>query len=346
MEMMRAVTYHGIPFSVNVTNVPRPTIMEPTDVIVRMTLSAICGTDLHIYHGLEGGNPPWVMGHEGLGTVWDVGSAVETLKVGDYVVIPDSVAEYARVPYAQDTLIPIIVTTNTTSLALEQNLLSLSDIFATGWQSLDFAGFKPGDSVAVFGAGPVGLLAALAARIRGASRVFSIDRVGDRLNRAASIGAIPIDFSHDDPVVQIKAYEPHGVSRSVDCVGMEAVNAHNHKDEGVVMRNMIDVTASGGGIGQIGIYHAQNSTPGAPLASTISPKIVFPISDFWLKGLSYRAGVVDPKPLGGMLLGLISNDRAFPNFINSSVISIEEAPEYYKRFDAKEEIKVYIRFEG
>ncbi|KAK5686757.1 hypothetical protein LTR17_026868 [Elasticomyces elasticus] len=346
MEMMRAVTYHGIPFSVNVTNVPRPTIMEPTDVIVRMTLSAICGTDLHIYHGLEGGNPPWVMGHEGLGTVWDVGSAVETLKVGDYVVIPDSVAEYARVPYAQDTLIPINFTTNTTSLALEQNLLSLSDIFATGWQSLDFAGFQPGDSVAVFGAGPVGLLAALAARIRGASRVLSIDRVGDRLNRAASIGAIPIDFSHDDPVAQIKAYEPHGVSRSVDCVGMEAVDAHNHKDEGVVMRNMIDVTASGGGIGQIGIYHAQNSTPGAPLASTISPKIVFPISDFWLKGLSYRAGVVDPKPLAGMLLGLISNDRAFPNFINSSVISIEEAPEYYKRFDAKEEIKVYIRFEG
>ncbi|KAK5685780.1 hypothetical protein LTR17_026935 [Elasticomyces elasticus] len=202
MEMMGAVTYHEIPFSVIVTNVPRPTIMEPTDVIVQMILSAICGTDLHIYHGLEGGNPPWVMGHEGLGTVWDVGSAVETLKVGVYIVIPDSVAEYARVPYAQDTLIPINVTTNTTSLALEQNLLLLSDIFATGWQSLDFAGFRPGDSVAVFGAGLVGLLAALAARIRGASRVFSIDRVGDRLNRAASIGAIPIDFSHDDPVAQ------------------------------------------------------------------------------------------------------------------------------------------------
>ncbi|KAK5685779.1 hypothetical protein LTR17_026934 [Elasticomyces elasticus] len=112
------------------------------------------------------------------------------------------------------------------------------------------------------------------------------------------------------------------------------------------MRNMIDVTASGGGIGQIGIYHAQNSTPDAPLVGTISPKIVFPISDFWLKGLSYRTGVVDPKPLAGTLLGLISNDRAFPNFINSSVISIEEAPEYYKRFDAKKEIKVYIRFEG
>ncbi|KAK5684603.1 hypothetical protein LTR17_027203 [Elasticomyces elasticus] len=345
--------------------------MEPTDVIVQMTLSAICGTDLHIYHGLEGGNPPRVMGHEGLGTVSDVGDAVDTLKVGDYVVIPDSIAsghletgstissaevfgfggdlgglqaEYARVPNAQDTLIPINITTNTTSLALEQNLLSLSDVFATGWQSLDFSGFQPGDSVAIFGAGPVGLLAALAAKIRGASRVFSIDRIEERLSRAASIGAIPIDFSYNDPVAQIKAYEPRGVSRSVDCVGMEAVDAHNHKGEGIVLRNMVDVTASGCGIGQIGIYHAQNSSRGAPLASTISPTVVFPISESWLKGLSYRAGVVDPKPLAGKLLSLISNDRAFPNVISSSVIDIEQAPDYYKRFDAKEEIKVYIRF--
>ncbi|KAK3613718.1 hypothetical protein LTR56_027716 [Elasticomyces elasticus] len=287
------------------------------------------------------------MDYEGLGTVSHVGDAVDTLNVGDYVVIPDSIAsghletgstmssaevfgfggdlgalqaEYARVPNAQDTLIPINITTNTTSLALEQNLLSLSDIFATGSQT------------------------ALAAKIRGVSRVFSIDRIEERLSRAASIGAIPIDFSHNDPVAQIKAYETCGVSRSVDCVGMEAVDAYNHKDEGIVLRNMVDVTASGRGIGQIGIYHAQNSSRGAPLASTISPRVVFPISDFWLKGLSYRAGVVDPKPLVGKLLSLISNDRAFANVISSSVIDIEQAPEYYKRFDAKQEIKVYIRF--
>ncbi|KAK4892587.1 hypothetical protein LTR49_028574 [Elasticomyces elasticus] len=252
-------------------------------------------------------------------------------------------AEYARVPNAQDTLIPINITTNTTSLALEQNLFPLSDIFATGWQSLHFAGFQPGDSVAIFGAGPIGLLAALAAKIRGASRVFSIDRIGERLSRATILGAIPIDFSHNDPVAQIKAYEPRGMYRSVDCVGMEAVDAHNHKDEGIVLRNMVDVTASGGGISQIGVYHAQNSSRGAPLASTISPRIVFPISDFWLRGLSYRPGVVDPKTLADKLLSLISNDRAFPNVISSSVIDIEQAPEYYKRFDAKQEIKVYIR---
>ncbi|KAK4894804.1 hypothetical protein LTR49_028340 [Elasticomyces elasticus] len=292
--------------------------MESTDVIVKMTPSALCGTDLHIYHGLEGGNPPWVLSHEGWGR-----------------------SEYAQVPNAQDTLIPINITTNTTSLALEQILLSLSDNFATGWQSLDFAGLE---SIAIFGAGPVGLLAALAAKVRGVPRVFSIDRIEERLSRAASIGANPIDFSHNDPVAQIKAYETCGVSRSVDCVGMEAVDAHNYKDEGIVLRNMVDVTASGGGIGQIGIYHAQNSSRGAPFASTISLRVVFPISDFWLKCLSYRAGVVDPKPLVGKLLSLISNDRAFPNVISSSVIDIEQAPEYYKRFNAKQEIKVYIRF--
>ncbi|KAK3620794.1 hypothetical protein LTR56_023206 [Elasticomyces elasticus] len=107
---------------------------------------------------------------------------------------------------------------------------------------------------------------------------------------------------------------------------------------------MVDVTASGRGIGQIGIYHTQNSSRGAPLASTISPTVVFPIPDFWFKGLNYRAGVVDPKPLADKLLSLISNDRAFPYVISSSVIDIEQTPEYYKRFDAKEEIEVHIRF--
>ncbi|KAK4893434.1 hypothetical protein LTR49_028490 [Elasticomyces elasticus] len=157
------------------------------------------------------------MGHEGLGTVSDVRDAVDTLKVEDYVVIPDSVAsghletgstmssaegfgfggdlgglqaEYARVPNACCRFL--------ISSPLDD-------------KSLDFAGFQPGDSVAIFGAGSVGLLAALAAKIRGASRVFSIDRIEKRLGRAASIGAIPIDFSHNDPAAEIKAYEPCAV---------------------------------------------------------------------------------------------------------------------------------------
>ena len=260
---MKAVLWEGKPYQMVVREVPRPTIQTPTDVIVRVTTAAICGTDLHTYHGLFGGSDvPYQMGHEAIGIVDQVGSSVKTLKKGDRVIIPDGYrigdqnfiygegnlseegfelqslggcqgkcppclsrslltisAEYVRVVDGDSALFSI-----PQGIEHELDYLACADIFATAWTSITQTGFQPGDSVAVYGAGPVGLLAAYSALFRGAIRVYSIDHVEARLVRAESIGAIPIDLRKGDPSTQILKLEASGVQRVSDCVGFECVN--------------------------------------------------------------------------------------------------------------------------
>ncbi|KXH61447.1 alcohol dehydrogenase GroES-like domain-containing protein, partial [Colletotrichum nymphaeae SA-01] len=225
-----------------------------------------------------------------------------------------------------------------------RDYLTVSDIFATGWAGIDYTGFEPGDSVAVFGAGPVGLLSAYSAILRGASKVYVVDHVKDRLDLAASIGAIPINFADKDPVAQILAREPDGVMRTVDCVGMEALNSSLGMDESIITQQMIEVTHFKGGMGQLGVYSSQDDSPGAPYGSDISPTIPFPVSSFFAKGLSFRTGAVDPKQYAPQLIGLINSGKAHPSFVISAVIGIEDAPKYYERFNGKKETKVAIRF--
>lgn len=227
---------------------------------------------------------------------------------------------------------------------MELDYLTISDIWATAWAALDFSRFEPGDTVAIFGAGPVGLLAAYSAILRGASRVYAVDHVDSRLERAASIGAIPINFVTSDPVTEIIAHEPNGVMRSVDCVGMEALNSSLEIQSNIITEQMVAVTHFGGGIGVVGVHMAQPNSAGAPRGATISPNIMFPITDFFSKQLSYQGGPVDPKLYARELVGLIASGKAKPGFISSAVIGIEEAPEYYERFQRQEEVKVYIQF--
>lgn len=256
-----------------------------------------------------------------------------------------SQAEYARVRFADDNLIPIPLTHETTNRSIEQDYLTVSDIFGTAWIALDWAGFEPGDTVAVFGAGPVGLLVAYSAMLRGASSVYSVDHVAMRLERAASIGAVPIDFSASDPVAQILAYEPNGVMRSIDAVGMESLNGNLEHQEGIIISQMVSVTHYGGGIGDVGVYSTQADSAGAPLGSTYSPNITIPMSDFFTKALSMRSGAADPKTVAPELVRLIASGQAHPGFIKSAEIGIEDAPEYYARFNTQEELKVYIHFD-
>ncbi|KAK2021505.1 GroES-like protein [Colletotrichum zoysiae] len=358
-EMMRGVVFNGRPFDINIQNIPRPAILNETDAIVRITTSAVCGSDLHIYRGVMGGTPPWTMGHEAIGYISAIGDAVSSLSVGDYVVVPDTVspghlemepaameyfAEYAKIPFADANLIPIPLTHETTNSTVEQDYLTVSDIFATGWAGIDYSGFEVGDCVAVFGAGPVGLLSAYSAILRGASRVYVVDHVEQRLHLAASIGAVPVNFAKVDPVSHILSHEPAGVMRSVDCVGMEALNAELEREEGIVIRQMVDVTHFGGGIGQLGVFKSQSKSPGAPHADTISPTVPFPISTFFGKALSFRSGAVDPKTYAPVLIDLISSGKARPGFVVSAAIGIEEAAVYYERFYQKLEAKVVIHF--
>jgi threonine dehydrogenase-like Zn-dependent dehydrogenase len=208
--------------------------------------------------------------------------------------------------------------------------LFVSDIFSTAWSGITFSGFKAGDSVAIFGAGPVGLLAAYSAIIRGAARVYSVDRIQERLDLAASIGAIPINFHDSDPVAQILALEPNGVRRSVEAVGFEAETASPDVDAGITLRHMVNVTARGGGIGVVGLFN-----------NTLSD---FNYGEVYEKSIAVNGGIVLPLQVADELVPLIASGQAHPSFVVSSVIGIEEAPEYYASFSRREETKVVIRF--
>ncbi|KAL4910560.1 hypothetical protein BDW74DRAFT_184438 [Aspergillus multicolor] len=352
---MRAVAWLGQPYNVSVIDMPIPSIINQTDAIVRITTSAICGSDLHFYHGYTGAP--------------NVGDSVSSLQVGDYVIIPDNAhdghygqnhplsfgsgspdygglqAEYARVPFADMSLIPIPFNNSTGNATKELDYLMISDIFSTGWQALTYSGFQPGDTVAVFGAGPVGLMAAYSAILRGASRVYSVDQVPSRLQLASSIGAIPISFNTSDPVEQIMALEPNGVTRALDCVGFEAVNATGHRTDGIVPRNLLSVAAQQGGIAIAGVYTGgENSTQGAPLADQIPAQVPFSVSSLWEKALTVGSGIVLPLEHAQGLVDLVAADRATPSFVISSVIDIEDAPEYYRRYSDHLEHKIVIRF--
>ncbi|KAL5045315.1 hypothetical protein BDW71DRAFT_198290 [Aspergillus fruticulosus] len=318
---MRAVAQFGQAFNVSVVDRPLPTIPNSTDAIVRLNASAICGSDLHSYRTSSGSQEhPFLYGHEGIGHVVEVGDSVQFLSVVDYGVIPDNIdnghftlepdiyvpslgsggvegtalpglqAEYARIPFADNSLIPVPIadTTKTSTLS-----------------SLTWSGFEAGDSVAVFGAGPVGLLAAYSALLRGASRVYIIDRVQDRVDLAVSIGAI-------------LAFEPNGVRRGVEAVGYEAMNASGVVDSGITVRQLINVTAQRGGMGVVGVFSSGQAD------------------------IDYGAAYA--KKVASDIMSLISSGQARLSFIVSSVIGIEEASAYFGRFNRTEESKVVITF--
>jgi threonine dehydrogenase-like Zn-dependent dehydrogenase len=250
-------------------------------------------------------------------------------------------AEFVRVPLADKSL---IILGEEFEHIEDQELVVLADIFPTAWVGLTWSGFQAGDTVAIFGAGPVGLLAAYSAIIRGASRVYSIDRIEERLEAAASIGAIPINFTKGEPSAQILAREPNGVQRTVDCVGEECVNGRLKHDQSFVITQAVECTCVGGGVGVIGVHFAQPTSQGVERGNAISPTMTFPMTLFWEKNLTMRAGTVDSKLFVEPMLELVKSGRARPGFVFSSTIGIDDAPTAYRRFSDKLETKVLIKF--
>lgn len=341
------------------------------------------GSDLHTYHGILGSkSPPWVMGHEVIGIVTSAGDGVNTLKVGDRVVVDAEVmcgycdhcvrggsayclnvnpgadfeiygfgadfdpadsgaqAEYLRVQFADSNcyILP-------PGSANELDFLLMSDHWGTAWYGLDAAGFQSGDSVAVFGAGSVGLLCAYTALLRGASRVYSVDHVASRLGQAKALGAIPINFRDEDPVERIMHDLPLGVRRSVDCIGYECVDRDLKPKENIVLEWAVAVTGWTGAISGTGVCITnQGPTAGAPKATEKTNSFEFPYAQFWLKGLSFKAGVANFRVLFPQMRDLIVSGRAKPAFVFSKEIRIEEAAEAYKLFSAHKQTKIAIRF--
>jgi glutathione-independent formaldehyde dehydrogenase len=259
---MQALVYNG-PRDVSVKNVPDAKLERPTDVLVKITTTNICGSDLHMYEGRTDMEAGRVLGHENLGQIIEVGDAVDRVKVGDWVCLPFNIAcgfckncergltgfcltanpgnagaaygfagmgpysggqaEYLRVPYGDFNCLVLPPDAE----EKQNDYVMLSDIFPTGYHATELAGVRPGESVVIFGAGPVGLMAAYSASLKGASKIMVVDRQPDRLKLAEKIGAITIDDSSDSVVDQVlEQTGGEGADRGCECVGYQC---HDHK---------------------------------------------------------------------------------------------------------------------
>ena len=263
---MRAVVWRGVG-DIAVEDVEEPKIEQPTDAIVRITASAICGTDLHLIRGtLPGMQKGTILGHEGVGVIEELGPEVRNFNVGDRVVIPSTIAcgncSYCRAGHyamcddanpngksagtafyggpkssgpfdglqAEKARVPF-ANINLVKLPDEisdDQAILLSDIFPTGYMGAELANIKAGSTVAVFGCGPVGQFAIASARLMGACRIFAVDDVPSRLEMARAQSAEVIDFSKEDPVEVIRRMTNGiGVDRAIDAVGVDAERPHS-----------------------------------------------------------------------------------------------------------------------
>lgn len=367
---MRAVVYQR-PFEVTVEEVPDPCIEQANDVIVRITSTGICGSDLHMYEGRTAADPGIVLGHENLGIVEDVGSAVTGLEQGDRVVMPFTVAcgfcrnchagqtgfcltmnptgftggahghgamgpypggqaEYLRVPYADFNCMRLPEGTEH-----EPDYALLADVFPSGYHGCELAGVSPGDTVAVYGAGPVGLMAAYCALLRGAARVFVVDRVPERLAMAREFGAAPIDFSRDDPVQQIKDQTGgEGTDRGIDAVGHHTVGPSGERgDPATVLNQLVRTVRPTGSLGVPGRY-----VPSDPRGIDEHAKegmLLVAFGMLFEKGLRLGAGQANVKRYNRQLRDLITQGRARPGFVVSHELPLDEAPSAYQKFDKR-----------
>ena len=191
--------------------------------------------------------------------------------------------------------------------------------------------------MAVFGAGPVGLLCAYSALLRGATKVYSVDYVPARLKKAASIGAVPIDFTKRDPVTQTMTHESRGVRCSCDCVGLDCLNDQLELQENVVFNNCIRVAKAAKGIGLIGIYVPLGPSPGMPLASPHQGMLSVQVGQLWTKGLSLKSGTAEIHRLQPPLRDLIESGKAKPSFVVDEILhSVDEVPHAYQRFEKRD----------
>ncbi|OLB99411.1 MAG: hypothetical protein AUI15_09140 [Actinobacteria bacterium 13_2_20CM_2_66_6] len=343
---MKALTFQGAG-DVKVMDVPKPAIKGSGDALVRVTLGSVCGSDLHILHGHTPMNAGAVLGHEFVGVVEDVGSEVKRFQAGDRVVssfftacghctlcrkgwfnqcvdkatfghgeyfggLGGGQAEYVVVPNADHPMESIPA-----SMADEQAIF-VGDILSTGYFGAERAEIKPGDVIAVVGAGPVGLMATMCAQLFGPARTFVIDMVDSRLEIAEELGGIPINSKRVHPVQAIEAEtDGIGADSSIECVGLlPAVDT------------AIQCVRGGGTISMVGV-------PSAVLGD-------FPYMRMWLKSLSFRAGWCNVQAYMRPLLDLVAAGRLHPEKIISHRMKLEDAEEAYRMFDAREATKIVL----
>lgn len=401
---MKAVVFHGVG-DIRLDDVADPKIQDPTDAIVRLTASAICGTDLHFVRGTVADMVPGtILGHEGVGVIEELGPEVRNLRIGDRVVIPSTIAcggcsycragyhsqcdvanpngplagtafyggpkasgpfhglqaEKARIPFANVGLVklPDDIT--------DEQAIFLSDIFPTAYFGAELAEIKPGDTVAVFGCGPVGQLAIASAKHLGASRVFAIDCVPTRLELAKSQGAEVINFEKEDPVETLrKLTNGIGVDRAIDAVGVDANHAHEgpaakeskamaeqfqqeldavapetnpqgdnwHPGDGPsqALTWAVKALAKAGSLSIIGVYPA-----------TLTG---FPIGEAMNKNLTLKMGNCNHRKYIPRLLELVRTGAIDPSLILTQIKPLGNVIEAYKAFDTRSPNWVKVELE-
>jgi glutathione-independent formaldehyde dehydrogenase len=373
---MKAVVYHG-PRTVTVDNVPDARIERPTDVLVRITTTNICGSDLHMYEGRTDMPPDSVLGHENFGEVIEIGEAVDRVEVGDRVAIPFNIgcgfcancerglsafclttadrsvipnmagaaygfadmgpyrggqADYLRVPYGDYNCLVLPEDAE----EKERDYVMLSDIFPTGWHSTRLANLVPGESVVIYGSGPVGLMATLSAIIQGASQVFVVDHNTDRLKVAKNLGATPIVEDEGREVDQIlEATQGEGADCGCECVGYQCTTPKHREVPNLVMNSLVNAVKFTGNIGVVGVFIPQDPNAEDPLER--KGEIAFDYGKFWFKGQKMGTGQCNVKAYNRKLMELIHHDKAKPSAIISHELPLTQAPKGYKNFDERVE---------
>ena len=381
---MKAVCWMG-KGSIEVHEVPDPAILNPHDAIIRITRTAICGSDLHLFAGLiptmESGD---ILGHEFMGIVEETGSAVKKLKRGDRVVVPFTIAcgscffchgdmwslcdntnpnariaekmygysgsalfgyshiyggyaggqaQYARVPFAD--VGPIKIENDLP----DDKVLFLSDIFPTGYQGAENANIQPGDTVAVWGCGPVGLFAIASAKMLGAEKVIAMDRYPERLKLARSVGAVTIDYSNEHVDITEALRDLTGGIGPDSCIDAVGIEAHSSSAAGIydtvkqtlmlesdrpfVLRQAIQAIRKGGTLSIPGVYGG------------LLDKVNFGAA--FGKGIHMNMGQTHMHKYLKPLLGHIEAGHIDPSFLISHVVGIEQVPEMYSKWQKKED---------
>ncbi|ARS48951.1 alcohol dehydrogenase [Ectopseudomonas mendocina] len=379
---MRALTYHGS-HDVRVDQVDDPSIEQPDDIILRVTATAICGSDLHLYRGkipqVKQGD---IFGHEFMGVVEEAGPAVTAVRKGDRVIVPFVIAcgscffcqldlhaacettnpgrgailnkkqipsgaalfgyshLYGGVPGGQAELVRV-PKANAGPFKVpdeldDEQVLFLTDILPTGYQAAINAGIKPGSSVAIYGAGPVGLMSAACARMLGAEQIFMVDHHDYRLQYAQqTYGVVPINFDVvDDPAAAIieQTAGHRGVDAVIDAVGFEAKGSLTETvltalkleaSSGVALRQCIAAVRRGGTVSVPGVY-----------AGFIHG---FLFGDAFDKGLTFKMGQTHVHPLLPTLLQHVLEGELRPDIIISHRLPLAEAAEGYRIFESRKE---------
>ena len=392
---MKAVVFHDVG-DIRYEEVPDPRIEDSKDAVVRIIASAICGTDLHMIRGtLPGMKPGTVLGHEGVGVIEELGPDVRNFNIGDRVIIPSTIscgycsycrqgytsqcdnanpngplagtaffggpaqtgpinglqAERARIPLASSTL--VLAPEGLT----DDEAVLLSDIFPTGYFGARLAEIGPGETVAVFGCGPVGQFAIASAKLMDAGLVFAIDTIPSRLEMARAQGAIAIDYNQEDPVQTIhRLTGAIGVDRAIDAVGVDASqpnrgpaaeqfrkmeqqfqqelrqiapqthpqgdNWHPGDAPSIVSSWAVEALAKGGTLSIIGVYPATDR--------------FFPIGKAMNKNLTINMGNCNHRKYIPMLIDLIMTGVIDPTEVLTQHESFDTAIEAYKAFDKRE----------